>query len=68
MAFYDTPRHAAAGPMGRVVASLTEEFRAWREARINRAALARLSDRELSDIGLLRADLDEMRARGLCRF
>jgi len=70
MAFYDTSRPAAgpaAGTLSRLVATIVAGFAAWREARMNRAALSRLSDRELSDIGLMRADLDAMRARDLPR-
>jgi uncharacterized protein YjiS (DUF1127 family) len=67
MAFYDTTRPAA-GPLGRAFATIADEFRVWREARVNRAALAKLSDRELSDIGLLRSDLDEMSRRSLSHF
>ena len=70
MAFYDTSRPAAgpaSGTVSRVVRGVIADFAAWREARVNRAALSRLSDRELSDIGLMRADLDAMRARDLPR-
>ena len=31
---------------------------AWNDARITRAALGKLSDRELDDIGLCRGDID----------
>lgn len=68
MAFFDTPRPAAAGRLSRAVETLFGEFAAWREARANRAALARLSDHELADIGLLRADLETMTRRDLARF
>jgi len=68
MAFYDTTRPAAVGRLGRAVETLFAEVAAWREARANRAALSRLSDRELSDIGLLRADLETMSRRDLARF
>jgi len=33
-------------------------FQAWNDARVTRKALAKLSDRELDDIGLCRGDLD----------
>ncbi|WP_374432939.1 DUF1127 domain-containing protein [Tabrizicola sp.] len=33
-------------------------LRAWNDARVTRNALAKLSDRELDDIGLCRGDLD----------
>lgn len=36
---------------------------AWNDARVTRKALAALSDRELDDIGLCRADIDQITAR-----
>jgi uncharacterized protein YjiS (DUF1127 family) len=60
MAYYDMPRPAAAGRLSRAVQGLIDGYAAWREARLTRAALARLSERELNDIGLSRADLDVM--------
>ena len=33
-------------------------LQAWNDARVTRNALAKLSDRELDDIGLCRGDLD----------
>ena len=44
---------AVAAVIGRVVA--------WNDARVTRKALARLSDHELADIGLSRADIDTIR-------
>lgn len=35
-------------------------LRSWNDARITRKALTKLSDRELDDIGLCRADLDRL--------
>ncbi|QYK41294.1 MAG: DUF1127 domain-containing protein [Paracoccaceae bacterium] len=32
----------------------------WNEARVTRNALAKLTDRELDDIGLCRADIDHI--------
>lgn len=66
MAFYATPRPAA-GPVSRAVEGLISEFRAWRDLRETRNALSGLSDKELGDIGLLRADLDTMSASDLHR-
>lgn len=43
-------------------ASLREKFGAWRETRATRNALSRLSDRELADVGLTRADIDRVAA------
>ena len=71
MAFFDPTRQAAAGfgrpaaGFGRALSTLHAEFLAWREARMNRAALARLSDHELADIGLQRSDIDEMSRKAL---
>jgi uncharacterized protein YjiS (DUF1127 family) len=68
MAFYDTSRPHAAGSLFRAVATLVTEFRDWREAVLTRRALDKLSDHELADIGLLRADLDSMSRRDFKRF
>ena len=35
----------------------------WNDARVTRNALARLSDRELDDIGLCRGDIEEIARR-----
>jgi uncharacterized protein YjiS (DUF1127 family) len=35
----------------------------WNDARVTRGSLARLTDRELDDIGLCRGDIDEVAAR-----
>jgi uncharacterized protein YjiS (DUF1127 family) len=59
MAFFDPSRPVASG-FARPVSTLYAEFLAWREARLNRAALSRLSDHELADIGLQRSDIDDM--------
>lgn len=68
MAYYDTPRTPAAGSLSRLVSGLFGQFIAWREARLTRAALAGLTDRELYDIGLQRSDLDNMSRQDLARF
>ncbi|WP_297768544.1 DUF1127 domain-containing protein [uncultured Roseovarius sp.] len=59
MAALDTTRtlssHAAFGnPFARLLTAVV----AWNERRATRAALSRLSDRELDDIGLSRGDID----------
>jgi uncharacterized protein YjiS (DUF1127 family) len=59
MAYYDQTRPAA-GRLFRAVAPFFAGFTAWREARATRAALSRLSDRELADIGLMRADIERL--------
>lgn len=42
------------------VARLIEATMAWNDARVTRNALAKLSERELNDIGLTRFDVDAM--------
>jgi uncharacterized protein YjiS (DUF1127 family) len=65
MAFFDQARPASGGRPLRLFAALRAELALWREARQTRAALSRLSDRELADIGLNRADLDRLSDRQL---
>ncbi|MFA5539093.1 MAG: DUF1127 domain-containing protein [Gemmobacter sp.] len=72
MAAFETVRTAHAGTQigGRLshfVQSLFASTAAWNDARLTRRALARLSDRELDDIGLCRGDIDEITARSLLR-
>lgn len=45
---------------GHLLSGLISRFNAWNEARVTRNALSRLSDRELDDIGLCRADIDAL--------
>ncbi len=40
-----------------VVSALFAAVVAWNDARVTRAALSRLDDRELNDIGLCRGDI-----------
>ena len=44
--------------LSRWVQKIIAQYAAWNDARITRNALARLSDRELEDIGLSRSDID----------
>ena len=46
--------------LGTVFTSVTGSLRAWNDARTTRNALNRLSDLELSDIGLSRGDIDKV--------
>ncbi len=46
-----------------VFASLAGAFSAWKDARETRKTLSSLSDRELDDIGLNRADIDVIAGR-----
>lgn len=51
---------APAGLLGRIFANTIGALAAWNDARATRAALARLSDRELDDIGLCRGDINKV--------
>ncbi|MGH1413929.1 MAG: DUF1127 domain-containing protein [Pelagimonas sp.] len=48
---------------GTFFATFASAFVAWKDARQTRRALASLSDRELDDIGLNRADIDVISGR-----
>ncbi|MEM6757973.1 MAG: DUF1127 domain-containing protein [Pseudomonadota bacterium] len=65
MASFETtqPRHGFAGVAGLIsatFASLAGRVVAWNNARETRNALHKLTDRELHDIGLERADIDAL--------
>ncbi len=62
MAVIDTSRaHASvAGVFGQTVAKIVGAIAAWNDSRITRKALSSLSDSELDDIGLSRADIDRI--------
>lgn len=65
MATFDTTRttYGAPGLFGRIGAALNTVVGtvvAWNDARVTRNALAKLSDRELEDIGLVRGDIDDV--------
>lgn len=49
--------------IGRVVVAMISTVRDWKDARETRRVLSKLTDSELSDIGLTRADIDRV-ARG----
>ncbi|WP_136684701.1 DUF1127 domain-containing protein [Falsirhodobacter xinxiangensis] len=57
MALVDTTRRAPAGAIPTFLTSFVLSLRDWNDARITRRALNKLSDRELDDIGLCRADI-----------
>ena len=69
MAALETLRPVVAGrPFGRLGAAFHQAISiltAWNDARMTRNALARLSDRELEDIGLNRWDIDEISGRNV---
>ncbi|MEH7830166.1 DUF1127 domain-containing protein [Gemmobacter denitrificans] len=63
MAAYDTTRTAPFGAIStyrfiQFVSGIFGGLAAWNDARVTRNALAKLSDRELDDIGLCRGDID----------
>lgn len=65
MAAYESSRAAPFGAIAifRFVQFFTEKsaaFAAWNDARVTRKALAKLSDRELDDIGLCRGDIETL--------
>lgn len=65
MASYETSRAAPFGAISifRAVQSVSEthaNFTAWNNGRKTRKALNALSNRELDDIGLCRADIDQI--------
>ena len=45
------------------IASLVASIASWNDARVTRSALAKLSDRELDDIGLSRGDIEFVASR-----
>lgn len=65
MAAVETTRPAPYGAITtyRAINALSNAFgavQAWNDARVTRKALAKLSDRELDDIGLCRGDIDSI--------
>ena len=63
MAAYETTRTAPLGAITtyRFIQFVSKMFAAvaeWTDARVTRAALEKLSDRELDDIGLCRGDVE----------
>lgn len=65
MAAYETTRTAPLGAIStyrfvNAVGALFAAVAAWNDARVTRDALAKLSDRELDDIGLCRGDIENI--------
>ncbi len=60
MAVIDTvrPHLNTTGSFGQFIARLSGAIATWNDSRKTRKALSSLSDRELEDIGLTRADID----------
>ena len=64
MAMYEQTRAAFGGEtFGIRVSAIVNRVLAWNDARMTRNALSTLSDQELDDIGLVRGDIDTIRAR-----
>ena len=69
MAAFDTTHSAygaapVAGKLSGFFASLIASIVSWNDARVTRNTLSGLTDRELSDIGLARSDIDYV-AKGI---
>ena len=65
MAAFDTTRtsYGSHGLFGRITATITAASAAlidWNDARVTKKSLSKLSDRELADLGLSRADIDRV--------
>ena len=65
MAAYDTTRAqfetaGFATRIGQTFAALVATVVDWNDKRVTRSALAALTDRELADIGLSRADIENL--------
>ncbi len=64
MASFDTPLAPTGGSrFGSRLNALVSGVRTWNDARVTRNALSRLSDHELEDIGLTRADIAQFNHR-----
>lgn len=60
MSALDTLAFSARNGRAGMFARLIDAVMLWNDARRTRRALARLSDRELNDIGLTRSDIDSI--------
>lgn len=60
MSVFDTDRLMGRASGHGVFSKLIEAALAWNDARVTRNELSKLSDRELSDIGLTRFDADHI--------
>ena len=72
MAAFDTTRtaygsSAAVSSITSFISGVVASVVAWNDARVTRAALASLSDRELEDIGLIRGDIDAVAQSNIIR-
>ncbi|SOC15777.1 MULTISPECIES: DUF1127 domain-containing protein [Rhodobacter] len=60
MSVIDSYRLSARADRAGLFTRVVEAVTLWRDARVTRRTLARFTDRELSDIGLTRFDLDRI--------
>lgn len=60
MSVVEMSRHQAGVSLGQVVARLTAMITTWNEVRATRRELNALSDHALADIGLVRADIEQV--------
>ncbi len=72
MAFFDNTRttYATASAVNRffaIAGTLIAKIVAWNDARVTRNALSELTDRELEDIGLSRADIEAVATSNVLR-
>ena len=63
MTAFETTRTTTGFSPLNLVSSVVASIASWNDARMTRTALAKLSDRELDDIGLCRGDLEFIVAR-----
>ena len=63
MSAFETTRTQAGFSLMNPIASLVASIASWNDARVTRSALAKLSDRELDDIGLSRGDIEFVASR-----
>jgi len=72
MAAFDTTRttygfDGLVGRIGNMFTLIAGSVASWNDARVTRNSLAKLSDRELEDIGLIRGNIEDV-ALGKTKF
>jgi uncharacterized protein YjiS (DUF1127 family) len=63
MSAFETTRANSGFSVLNLVSNLVASIASWNDARVTRTALAKLSDRELDDIGLCRGDIEFIASR-----
>jgi len=63
MSAFGTTRETTGFGAMSLVSGFVASIASWNDARVTRNALAKLSDRELDDIGLCRGDIEFIEAR-----